>query len=69
MFYVVDKHVKQSTAKTEVVDYVIEQNLPIDKDYYINKQLAPPLERIFKVLNFNIATGRFNGKQVTFEGF
>ena len=34
--------------RAEDPDYVIEHNLPIDVDYYISKQLLPPVERIFE---------------------
>ncbi len=27
---------------------VLEEDLPIDYDYYINKQIRPPLERLLK---------------------
>lgn len=37
---------------------VLNQNLPIDYDYYINKQIKPPLERLLKktgiIVNFDV---------------
>lgn len=53
------------TSLTETIDYVIENNVPINKQYYIKKQLLPPLDRIFEVLKFNLQLGKFNAKQMT----
>ena len=33
--------------------YVMEKNLPIDFDYYIEKQLKKPLDRIFSLMTKN----------------
>ena len=30
---------------------VVDEDLPIDYDYYINKQIKPPLERLLKNSN------------------
>lgn len=35
------------TARAEDPEYLVSHNLPIDTDYYIEKQLLPPLARIF----------------------
>jgi DNA polymerase I len=32
--------------RAEDPEYAKEKNLPIDVDYYINKQILPPVERI-----------------------
>ena len=37
------------TERAEDPDYVKENNLPIDTDYYINKQILPPVLRILEV--------------------
>lgn len=36
--------------RAEDPKYVIENNLPLDVDYYINKQILPPVVRILEVL-------------------
>jgi DNA polymerase I len=32
--------------RAEDPDYAKEKNLPLDVDYYVNKQILPPVERI-----------------------
>lgn len=64
-FYVVAYHSDQVTECTEVVDYVIDNNVPINKKYYIDVQLMPPLHRIFDVLGYNIIIGKPISKQLS----
>ncbi|RLG23654.1 DNA polymerase elongation subunit [Methanosarcinales archaeon] len=40
-------------TRAEQPEYVIANNLPIDTNYYINKQILPPVERIFKSLGIS----------------
>ena len=42
------------TAKVEDPEYIVSHNLKIDTDYYVEKQLLPPLSRIFA--SFGIGT-------------
>ena len=65
LFYVVDKKTKKTCDCTEVAEYVIEKGLKISKEYYLNKQLIPPLNRIFKVLKYNYNTSLYISKQKT----
>ena len=66
-YYICDGRSDRISDRSEVADYVLMEGSPvsIDKHYYINKQLIPPLERIFEVLKFNLRTGKFNAKQLT----
>lgn len=41
---------------------VLEEDLPIDYDYYINKQIRPPLERLLK------NTGIVENTDILFSG-
>jgi len=41
------------TARAEDPEYAMENNIPIDTEYYVKKQLLPPLSRIFA--SFNIS--------------
>jgi DNA polymerase I len=58
-----------ASGNTEIVEYVIEHNIQIDKNYYINKQLLPPLSRIFDILQYDVNKGKFMVKQFTLEDF
>jgi DNA polymerase I len=64
-FYVVAGRKKAKiSALTEVVEYVLENNKPINKEYYIGKQLKPPINRIFNVLKFDIVRQRYETSQM-----
>ena len=39
--------------RAEDAEYVMAHNVPVDTDYYIHKQVLPPVERIFKSLGVN----------------
>jgi DNA polymerase elongation subunit (family B) len=58
-----------ASGNTEIVEYVIEHNIQIDKNYYIDKQLLPPLSRIFDILQYDVNKGKFMVKQFTLEDF
>jgi DNA polymerase, archaea type len=53
-FYVTASPKKSVSDTTEVCEFVLENNIPINKKYYIEKQLLPPLSRIFAALDYNI---------------
>ncbi len=39
--------------RAEDAEYVMSHNVPVDTEYYIHKQVLPPVERIFKSLGVN----------------
>ncbi len=49
--------------RAEDPDYVRENNVPIDVDYYIKKQILPPVERILGVFGVKISSLDFDSKQ------
>ena len=49
--------------RAEDPDYVRENNVPIDVDYYIKKQILPPVERIFGVFGTKRLALDFDSKQ------
>ncbi len=49
--------------RAEDPDYVREHNVPIDVDYYIKKQILPPVERILEVFGVKISSLDFDSKQ------
>jgi len=49
--------------RAEDPDYVREHNIPIDVDYYVKKQILPPVERILEVFGVNISSLDFDSKQ------
>jgi DNA polymerase, archaea type len=49
--------------RAEDPDYVREHNVPIDVDYYIKKQILPPVERILGVFGVKISSLDFDSKQ------
>ncbi len=49
--------------RAEDPDYVREHNVPIDVDYYVKKQILPPVERILEVLGVKISSLDFDSKQ------
>lgn len=42
--------------KSEDPVYVLEHNLPIDKEYYIEQQLSKPLQRLFEPIMDNVSS-------------
>ena len=49
--------------RAEDPDYVREHNIPIDVDYYIKKQILPPVERILEVFGVKMSSLDFDSKQ------
>ena len=49
--------------RAEDPDYVREHNVPIDVDYYIKKQILPPVERIFGVFGTKRQSLDFDSRQ------
>lgn len=49
--------------RAEDPDYVREHNVPIDVDYYVKKQILPPVERILGVFGVNVSSLDFDSKQ------
>ncbi|HNW37782.1 MAG TPA: DNA-directed DNA polymerase, partial [Methanosarcina vacuolata] len=49
--------------RAEDPDYVREKNIPIDVDYYIKKQILPPVERILEVFGVKMSSLDFDSKQ------
>jgi len=56
--YVIVKGSKKMAAyeKSEDPVYVLENNLPIDKEYYIEQQLTKPVERLFEPVMENVSS-------------
>jgi DNA polymerase I len=49
--------------RAEDPEYVRQHNIALDVDYYIQKQLLPPVERILSVFGVNIATLDHDSRQ------
>ncbi len=49
--------------RAEDPDYVRENNIPLDVDYYIKKQILPPVERILGVFGVDMASLDYDSKQ------
>ncbi len=49
--------------RAEDPEYVRENNIPLDVDYYIQKQLLPPVERILSVFGVDISTLDHDSRQ------
>ncbi len=49
--------------RAEDPDYVRENNISIDVDYYIKKQILPPVERILEVFGVKMSSLDFDSKQ------
>ncbi|MDG6244175.1 MAG: DNA-directed DNA polymerase [Methanolobus sp.] len=49
--------------RAEDPEYVIENNVPIDVDYYIKKQVLPPVERILGVFGVDMANLDYDSRQ------
>jgi DNA polymerase I len=53
------------TSRAEDPEYVMEHNLTIDTEYYLQKQLIPPLVRIFSCFGINEMDLMLKSKQQT----
>jgi len=62
--YVIVKGKDMLSKRTEDPEYVRERGLQIDPQYYIENQLLPPIERIFRGLNISKSELLGNGKQM-----
>ena len=49
--------------RAEDPEYVREHNVPIDVDYYVKKQILPPVERILGVFGVDMSSLDFDSKQ------
>jgi len=49
--------------KAEDPEYVLENNISLDVEYYIKKQILPPVERIFRELGVEVAFLDYDAKQ------
>ncbi|MBN2487452.1 MAG: DNA polymerase elongation subunit [Methanosarcinaceae archaeon] len=49
--------------RAEDPGYVREHNIPLDVDYYIKKQMLPPVERILAAFGVDMATLDYDSKQ------
>jgi len=49
--------------RAEDPEYVREHNVPIDVDYYIKKQVLPPVERILDAFGVDIGNLDYDSKQ------
>lgn len=50
-------------TRAEDPEFVIEHNISLDVDYYIKKQILPPVERIFRELGVEVAFLDYDEKQ------
>ena len=49
--------------RAEDPDYVRGNNIPLDVDYYVKKQILPPVERILGVFGMDMASLDYDSKQ------
>ncbi len=64
--FVIIKGNQMLSKRAESPEYVKENSLEIDPDYYIHSQLLPPLERIFSSLGVNKTELLGLGRQMNF---
>jgi DNA polymerase I len=62
--YVIVKGRDMLSKRTEDPEYVRDHGLQVDSQYYIENQLLPPIERIFKGLNISKSELLGNGRQM-----
>jgi len=62
--YVIIKGTGLLSKRAEDPAYILERGLQIDPSYYIENQLLPPVERIFKALEISKSELLGNGKQM-----
>ena len=62
--YVIVKGRDMLSKRTEDPEYVRDHGLQVDSQYYIENQLMPPIERIFKGLNISKSELLGNGRQM-----
>lgn len=56
-YYIVDGS-EDFNERAETIEYIRKSGRTIDNNYYLNKQLIPPLQRIFDALDIDMMTGK-----------
>lgn len=64
-YYVIEGRSKKISDLTELESYALEKGLDINKKYYLNKQLIPPIDRIFEAIHYNWIKEESASKQKT----
>ena len=64
-YYVVEGRSKKISDLTELESYAHDKGLGINKKYYLEKQLIPPINRIFEAIHYNWIKEESNSKQKT----
>ncbi len=65
--YIIIKGNQMISKRVEHPDYIRENDLEVDSEYYINSQLLPPLERIFNVIGVDKQELLGDGRQATMD--
>ena len=64
-YYVIEGRSKKISDLTELETYAHDKGLNINKKYYLEKQLIPPINRIFEAINYNWIKEESISKQKT----
>lgn len=64
-YYVIEGRSKKISDLTELEAYAYDKGLNINKKYYLEKQLIPPINRIFEAINYNWVKEESISKQKT----
>lgn len=64
-YYVIEGRSKKISDLTELESYAHDKGLGINKKYYLEKQLIPPINRIFEAIHYNWIKKESNSKQKT----
>jgi hypothetical protein len=64
-YYVIEGRSKKISDLTELESYAHDKGLGINKKYYLEKQLIPPINRIFEAIHYNWIKEESNSKQKT----
>lgn len=64
-YYVIEGRSKKISDLTELETYAHDKGLNINKKYYLEKQLIPPINRIFEAINYNWVKEESISKQKT----
>ncbi len=65
--YIIIEGNQMLSKRVEHPDYIRENKLKVDTEYYINSQLLPPLERIFNVIGVDKQELLGDGRQATMD--
>lgn len=68
-YYITNGQSKSISDNSEIASYVLKNNIPIDKRYYIEVQLKPPLDRIFDTLGYDMVKMKKKLKQASLFSF